>query len=73
MGKWAKDVDNEHSKGEGLLCLVTFQAAGVGAHLQVRPPTGMGFVLQASAISFTVRFALSLQPGEFFILQVANP
>lgn len=68
MGKWVKGVGNEHSKGEGLLCLVAYQAAGIGRQLQ--PPRGaFSSRPQPSASQFTL---LSLQPGKFFILLLVN-
>lgn len=70
MGKWVNDVGNEHCKGEGLLCLVALQAAGIGRQLQVHPPRGAWSTRpQPSASQFTL---LGLQPGTFFILLLVN-
>lgn len=68
MGKWAKGVGNEHSKGESLLCLVTsLLQVEAGACTYQDGPCAPGLSHQLHCHS-----ALSLQPGEFFIPQAAN-
>lgn len=67
---WSNDVGNEHWKGKGLHCLVTFQPAGVGRLLQVHP---IGWVLCSrlppSASQFTLLAVKSQVNFPLFTLQ----